>query len=76
MARLVVRKGDEMLVCIGSWWGNVRVGDHWGNLRVNGWKIIGWISTGGMLVYGLDRAGSNRDRWRKLVSALMNIRVP
>ena len=31
--------------CIGSWWGNGREGDHWGDLGVDGWIILGWISS-------------------------------
>ena len=44
---------------MGSWWGNRREGDHWGDLGVDGWIILGWISSpgGGMWVYGLDWAG-------------------
>jgi len=48
-----VRRGGH----IGSWWGNRREGDHWGDLGVDGWIILGWISRGGMRVYGLDWAG-------------------
>jgi len=61
--------------CIGSWWGNRREGDHWGDLGVDGWIILGWISrmwdVG--ICFGL---GQDRDRWRTLVSAVMNLRVP
>ena len=38
---------------IGSCWGNRREGDHWGDLGIDGWIILGWISGGGMWVYGL-----------------------
>jgi len=31
--------------CIGSWWGSRREGDHWGDLGVDGWIILGWISS-------------------------------
>ena len=31
--------------------------NHWGDLSVDGWIILGWISRGGMRVYGLEWAG-------------------
>ena len=61
--------------CIGSCWGNWREGDHWGDLGVDGnirmdlqevgCRYMDWI--------GLVQ---DRDRWRTLVSAVMNLRVP
>ena len=72
MWRVWVRRG----VCLGSWWGNRREGDNWGDLGVDGW-ILGWISrrwdVGTMDCIGLAQ---DRDRWRTLVSAVMNLRVP
>jgi len=40
----VARMGEER-GCIGSWWGNRRERDHWGDLGVDGWIILGRIST-------------------------------
>jgi len=60
--------------CIGSWWGNRREGDHWGDLGVDNIRTdlqevrcvyMDWI--------GLAQ---DRDRWRTLVSVIMNLRVP
>jgi len=71
----VARMGEER-GCIGSWWTNRRERDHWGNLGVDGWIILGWISRrwdGYMDWIGLAQ---DRDRWRTLVSAVMNLRVP
>jgi len=51
--------------------------DHWGDLGVGGWIILGWISrrwdVGMWTGIGLAQ---DRDRWRALVSAVMNLRVP
>jgi len=40
----VARMGEER-GCIGSWWGNRRERDHWGYLGVDGWIILGWLSS-------------------------------
>jgi len=55
-----------------------REGDHWGDLGVDGWIILGWISRRwDMGIWtGLGWPGIDRDRWRTLVSAVMNLRVP
>jgi len=72
----VARMGEER-GCIGSWWRNRRDGDHRGDLRLRwvynirmdlqevGCGYMGWI--------GLAH---DRDKWRTLVSAVMNLRVP
>ena len=72
MWRVLVRRGR----CIGSWWGNRREGDHWGDLGVDGWIILGWISTRWNV--GMDWIGltQDRDTWRTLVSAVTNLLVP
>jgi len=63
--------------CIGSWWGNRRERDHRGRTRRRwvdniktdfqevGCGYVDWI--------GLAQ---DTDRWRILVSAVMNLRVP
>ena len=62
---------------IGSWWGNRREKDHWGDLGVDVCIILGWISrrwdVGMWTGLGWHRIW---DRWRTLVSAVMNLRVP
>jgi len=68
----VARMGEER-GRIGSWWGNRRERDHWGDLGVDGWIILGWISRR----WDVDCIGlaQDRDRWRTLVSAVMNLRI-
>jgi hypothetical protein len=59
----------------GFWWGNLREGDHMENPGVN-WRIIlKWIfrKWNGDMDW-LDQY-QNRDRWRGLVSVVMNLRV-
>jgi len=60
--------------CIGPWWGNRREGHYCGDLGVDRWIILGWISRR----WDVDWIGlaQDRDRWRTLVSAVMNLRVP
>jgi len=52
--------------------------DHWGDLGVDGWIILGWIDLQEMGYRYMDWIGlaQDRDRWRTLVSAVMNLRVP
>ena len=72
----VARMGVER-ECIGSWWGNVREKDHWGDLGVDGYIILGWISQEvGCGYMDWIVLVQHRDRWRTLVSAVMNLRVP
>jgi len=62
--------------CIGSWWGNRREGDHWGDLGVDGDNIktdLQEVRCGYTDWFGLAQ---DRDSWRTLVSAVMNLRVP
>ena len=50
---------------------------HWGDLGVDGWIILGWILRrwGCGYVEWIELA-QERDTWRTLVSAVMNLRVP
>jgi len=63
--------------CTGSWWGNRGERDHWGDLGIDGWIILGWISRRWDVGY-VNWIGLAQDRnsWRTLVSAVMNLRVP
>jgi len=62
--------------CIGSWWGNRRERDYWGYLGIDGWIILGRISRTGCGYMDWIGLAQDRDRWRTLVSAVMNLRVP
>jgi hypothetical protein len=63
-------------VHIGFWWGDLRESHHLGGPGVDGRIILKWIFKqwdGGMDWIELDE---DRDRWRTLVNAVMNLRVP
>jgi hypothetical protein len=58
------------------WWGDLREGDHLGDPGLNGRMILKCISKtrdGDTDWIGLAQ---DRDRWRVLVNAVMNLRVP
>jgi hypothetical protein len=72
VARMGVGRG-----CIGLWWGNLRASDHGGdpggrwedNIKMD----LQEVGCGGMDWIELVQ---DRDRWRVLVNAVMNLRVP
>jgi hypothetical protein len=61
--------------CTGFWWGNCREIDHWLDPDIDGRIILRWIFR--KWDVGLWAAlAQDRDRWRALVNAVMNLRVP
>ena len=63
--------------CTGFWWGNLRERDHWGDPDADGRIILKWIFRKWEGVVGdWGELAQDRDRWRALVSTVMNLRVP
>ena len=60
----------------GLWWGNLRERDHLEESGVDGRVILKWVfekwDEGGMEWIALAQ---NREKWRGLVTAVMNLRV-
>jgi len=71
----VARMGEERDY-IGSWWGIRREGDHWEDLGVDGWIILGCLQEVGCGYMDWIGPAQDRESWRTLVSAVMNLRVP
>jgi len=59
----------------GFWWGNLRERDHWGDPDADGRIKMDLQEVGGGCGDWMELA-QDRDRWRPLVSTVMDIRVP
>jgi hypothetical protein len=57
----------------GYWWEIRKEGDNWENQDVSGWTILKWM---GLDVMDWIHLAQDRDQWRALVKAVMNLRVP
>jgi hypothetical protein len=76
MGRACSTYGGKTEEHTGFWWGDLREGDHLGDPRIDGRIILKCIFKewdGGMDWIELAQ---DRDRWRALVNAAMNLQVP
>jgi hypothetical protein len=60
---------------IGYWWEIQKERDYWEDQDVGGWTILKWMLERWDGMDWIDLA-RDRDQWRDLVNAVMNLRVP
>jgi hypothetical protein len=60
----------------GFWCGDLREGDHLGDPGVDGRIILKWIFKTWDVGMNWIELAQDRYRWRDLVNAVMNLRVP
>jgi hypothetical protein len=60
----------------GFWCGDLREGDHLGDPGVDGRIILKWILKKWDGVMDWIELTQDRDRWRAVVNAVMNLGVP
>jgi hypothetical protein len=61
----------------GFWWGILRERDHWGDPSIGRRLILRLIfRKWDVGVIDLIELAQDRERWRALVNAVMNLRVP
>jgi hypothetical protein len=62
---------------IGFWWEIQKVRNHWEDQDVGGWTILKWILRE-IRWDGMDSIdlAQEKDKWRALANAVMNLRVP
>jgi hypothetical protein len=63
-------------VDIGFWWGKLRVRAHFEDLGIDEKIILRWIFRKWYVGMEWNKLAQDSERWRALVNAVMNFRVP